>query len=186
MIEKIFDLKLYIPKYCYLTIYEIPFLKLYQEGKRSVFIDIDNTMISYDLAKPTKAVKDLFSHLKEMGYEIIILSNNRRKRVKLVADELGVSYFYKTRKPLKGGFKKALKLTKYSKEEIITVGDQIMTDILGSNRVGLDAILVRCLKRSSEKWYTKLNRRREKNILKGLEKNYPTEYKKIIEVRGKD
>ena len=47
-----------------------------------------------------------------------------------------------------------------------------MTDILGSNRVGLDAILVRCLKRKSEKWYTKLNRRREMKVLKALEEKY--------------
>lgn len=186
MIEKFFDTKLYIPKYCYRTIYDIPFLSLYHDGKRSIFIDIDNTMISYDLALPTKAVIDLFHTLKEIGYEIIILSNNRRKRVKLVSDALDVPYFYRTRKPFKGGFKKALKITKYSKDEIITVGDQLMTDVLGSNRMGLDAILVRCLKRSSEKWYTKLNRRRENNIMNKLEKEFPLEYKKIVEIRGLD
>lgn len=186
MIEKLFKLELYIPKYCYQTIYEIPFLKLYNEGKRSIFIDIDNTMISYDLEKPTKAVKDLIHDVKNMGYEVIILSNNNKKRVKTVAMDLDVDYFYKTKKPLKGGFKKALKLTKYKKEEIITIGDQLITDILGSNRVGLDAILVRCIKRKSEKWYTKLNRRREKNVLKRLEVLYNDKYQEIIKVRGLD
>ena len=186
MIEKMFDLELYIPKYCYQTIYDIPFYKLYNDGKRSIFIDIDNTMISYDQEKPTKAVKELVNDLKKMGYEIIILSNNNKRRVKMVAEDLGVDYFYKTKKPLKGGFNKALKITKYKNDEIITVGDQLMTDILGSNRVGLDAILVRCLKRKSEKWYTKLNRRREMKVLKALEEKYNDKYQEIIKVRGID
>lgn len=176
----------YIPKYAYYTIYDIPFKKLYEEGKRSIFIDIDNTIISYDIEYPPKEVINLFEKIKQIGFEIIIVSNNNQERVEKVANCLDVPYFYNTLKPLKSGFKKALKISKYEKYQIITIGDQLMTDVLGSNRIGLDSILVHCIKRSSEKWYTKINRIREKKILNQIKNEYYEDYIKIIEVRGND
>ena len=64
------------------------------------------------------------------------------------------------------------------------IGDQLMTDILGSNRMGLDGILVKAIKRKTEKWYTKLNRRRENNVMKKIKKLYLDKYNKIVSVRG--
>lgn len=51
---------------------------------------------------------------------------------------------------------------KFVKEEIIFIGDQILTDIACANSAELDSLLVKSLTRSSEKWYTKINRLREK------------------------
>lgn len=186
MIERLFKIKKYIPFGCYMTIFDIPFGKLYEEGKRKILIDVDNTMLPYDLKYPTDEIQKLFNDLKEMGYEIILLSNNNYERVSLVGDELGVSYFAKAYKPLKCGFKKALRKLNCDKKEIITIGDQLMTDILGSNRVGLDGILVKAIKRKTEKWYTKLNRKREENVLRRIGKYNLKKYDEIMSVRGED
>jgi len=40
-----------------------------------------------------------------------------------------------------------------------------MTDVLGGKRMGFYVIVVDAIKRKSEKWYTKFNRRLEKRIL---------------------
>lgn len=184
MIEKIFKINKYIPYNCYLTIFDIPFNKLYDEGKRKILIDVDNTMLPYDILLPTKEIKELFDELKDMGFEIILLSNNNKERVKLVADDLKIDYIAKAYKPLKKGFKKAQKMLKCENEEIITIGDQLMTDILGSNRMNMDGILVHPIKRKTEKWYTKLNRHREENVMKRIKKYDIEMYNKIMMVRG--
>ena len=61
-----------------------------------------------------------------------------------------------------------------------------MTDILGSNRVGLDGILVKAIKRKTEKWYTKLNRKREENVLRRIGKYNLKKYDEIMSVRGEN
>jgi len=184
MIEKLFKIEKYIPYDCYLTIFDIPFNKLYDEGKRLILIDVDNTMLPYDLLSATEEIIKLFSELKTIGFKIILVSNNNKVRVGKVAEELDIEYVAKAYKPLKGGFKKALKKVDFKKEEVITIGDQLMTDILGSNRMGLDGILVKAIKRKTEKWYTKLNRRRENNVMKKIKKLYFDKYNKIVSVRG--
>lgn len=186
MIERFFNIKKYIPYGCYMTIFDIPFSKLYAEGKRKILIDVDNTMLPYDLEYPTREIKELFKSLKEMGYEIVLLSNNNEKRVSIVGDDLEVSYFAKAYKPLKKGFKKAMKKLNCEKKIVITIGDQLMTDILGSNRMGLDGILVKAIKRKTEKWYTKLNRKREENVLKRIKEFDVDKYNEIISVRGEN
>ena len=184
MIEKLFKIEKYIPYDCYLTIFDIPFNKLYDEGKRLILIDVDNTMLPYDLLSATEEIIKLFSELKTIGFKIILVSNNNKVRVGKVAEELDIEYVAKAYKPLKGGFKKALKKVDFKKEEVITIGDQLMTDILGSNRMGLDGILVKAIKRKTEKWYTKLKRRRENNVMKKIKKLYLDKYNKIVSVRG--
>ena len=184
MLEKLFKVEKYIPYDCYLTIFDIPFDKLYEKGKRKILIDVDNTMLPYDLLLPTEEIKELFLKLKTMGYEIVLVSNNNKKRVGLVANDLEIKFIAKAYKPLKSGFKKALKIVNAKKTEIITIGDQLMTDILGSNRMGLDGILVKAIKRKSEKWYTKLNRRRENNVMKKIKVNNNEMYNKIMSIRG--
>ena len=45
-------------------------------------------------------------------------------------------------KPFKKKFKKILKLYKLDIYEVALVGDQLLTDILGANRMGFTSILV--------------------------------------------
>ena len=86
------------------------------------------------------------------------------------------------KKPLKCGLRKALKyLDVKNKNEVISVGDQLMTDVLGSKRSNIDCILVKPLKKSNEKWYTKLNRKNEKHVLKRIKKFNEQIYREIEE-----
>ena len=50
------------------------------------------------------------------------------------------------------------------------MGDQLVTDISGFNKLGVDSILVKTIDQKNQKWYTKINRLREKNILKKIKK----------------
>ena len=56
-------------------------------------------------------------------------------------------------KPLKFGFKKALKTIGLRAEEVCMIGDQVFTDVLGANRLKIASIYVRPINKK-EYWYT--------------------------------
>lgn len=184
MMSILFKTEAYLPYDCFTTIFDIDYNKLYENGKKIILIDIDNTIMPYDISIPTSKELELFEKIQSIGFKVIFISNNHKNRVKSIADAFNVKYVYKAYKPLKSGFRRALKLIEYSdKKEIITIGDQMITDILGSNRSKLDGILVKPIKRKNEKWYTKLNRISENRVIRKMEKKYPEIAKKIIELR---
>lgn len=175
----------YIPYDCYKTVYDIDYNKLYEEGKRIILMDIDNTLIPYDVVSPEQKLIDLINQIINIGFRIVFISNNHKRRVEPFARLFNSDYVYSAWKPMKKGYKRALKFTKHKHiNEIIAIGDQVMTDVLGANKVGIRCILVKPLKIVNEKWYTKLNRRVENRIIGKLKKNHYEEYLKIKELKG--
>lgn len=122
--------------------YEIDFDGLYKAGYRGVIFDIDNTLVPHG-APADKRACELFSHLKELGYQCMLLSNNKEPRVKMFHDAVGVAYIYKAGKPKTGNYRKAMEQMGTSVENTIFVGDQIFTDVYGANLAGIRTILVK-------------------------------------------
>ena len=122
------------------NIYEINYEKLKKMGKKYLFFDLDNTIISYLQNKPTKENKILFDKLKKMGFEVFIFSNSPSNRLEPFEKELNVKAFSGSMKPLKKGYKKVLNM--YDKDKCVFIGDQIMTDVIGAKRNGLYVIFI--------------------------------------------
>lgn len=157
------------------SIFDIDYNKLYSNGKRLILTDLDNTLISYKTTEPTDELYKWKSELEGMGFEIIIVSNSGKKRVKHFANMLGIKYVNLSTKPLKRGFKKALKIasTKYKKEEVVVLGDQLLTDVYGAKRMKLSMVLVKAIDNKTERLVTKHNRKNEDKMLKKVcKKNY--------------
>lgn len=157
------------------SIFDIDYNKLYSNGKRLILTDLDNTLISYKATEPTDELYKWKSELEGMGFEIIIVSNSGKKRVKHFANMLGIKHVNLSTKPLKRGFKKALKIasTKYKKEEVVVLGDQLLTDVYGAKRMKLSMVLVRAIDNKTERLVTKHNRKNEDKMLKKVcKKNY--------------
>ena len=74
--------------------YVIDFDRLYEEGYRGVIFDIDNTLVPHGAPADERACA-LFAHLKELGFQCMLLSNNKEPRVKMFNDAVHVSYIYK-------------------------------------------------------------------------------------------
>lgn len=185
MIHYLFKLKKFVPAACYQSVFDIDYNKLYEDGNRIILIDLDNTLIPYDIFDAEEKHIELFEKLNEIGFKVIIISNNKENRVKRFSDAINCDYVYSACKPLKSGYKKALKKIKsYKKNEIISIGDQIMTDVLGSSRLGVRCLLVKPIKKKTEKWYTKFNRWMERGVLKRLKRKYPDVYQDIIDLEG--
>jgi len=132
----------FFPKEYLNSTYEIDFEKRYMDGKRGVIFDIDNTLVPHGLPADERALA-LFEKLKAIGYQAVLLSNNKEPRVKSFAEQVGALYIYKAGKPLPAGYEKALELMKIEKSQALFIGDQIFTDVWGAKRCGIDTILVK-------------------------------------------
>lgn len=110
---------------------------------KALILDVDNTLIDYD-RNMSKKVIEWSNLVQSSGIKLYILSNtNKKDKVIEVAKKLNIDkYKFFAKKPLKCGFKKAIKDLNEKNENIAVVGDQIFTDILGGNRLKLFTILV--------------------------------------------
>ena len=161
------------------TIFDIPYKKLKKENIKLLLFDLDNTIIPfYDEIVPLKT-KEKFTDLKK-DFTVVIFSNSRKKRVKKIASQLDVFYLSFAKKPLPFSFKKILKEYDVRKDEIVIIGDQLFTDILGGNKFNIKTVLVEPLA-IKELFITKFNRFLEKICFKKLSKKYGFEKGKYYE-----
>lgn len=178
MIHLILPTDKFLPNEFHKDFYAIDFASLYKSGKRLILTDLDNTLISYEESEPNKQIDDKFEELTKLGFEVILVSNNIQARIDVFKDGLTIQGYGNCRKPLKHGLKKAHKNAskEYSKDQIVVIGDQLMTDVFGANRFGAYSILVNPIKRKTEKWYTRINRRIEEKMLVKIKKKRNEKY----------
>lgn len=118
--------------------------RLWKQGKRLLLLDVDNTLVTWRGENFSDPVLKWIERAKGMGFEICIISNTRRvERLRRLSEILGVETVRGRFKPSRAMFRLALSKFKRPASEAIMVGDQMMTDILGANRAGIEAIWVR-------------------------------------------
>lgn len=147
------------------TVHELNTGLLSEKGISSIIIDIDNTLVSWDTKEPDEKVNQFVCRLVEEGFKICILSNNTKKRVEEFNKCLKLPAIHKAIKPSKTAFVKAMKLMDASAENTAVIGDQLFTDVLGGNRMGLYTILVSPICDKEFVW-TRIVRLLEKAVLR--------------------
>ena len=159
----------YVPDIYTKSIYSIDYDKLKERGIKCILFDLDNTIAPITIKQPTKKIKDLFVELKNKGFKLIIFSNNNKTRLKPFKDELEVDCAFSCKKPMKKKYEIILKDYKYSISEVVIIGDNIVTDILGGNKVGITTILVNPIS-NKECLIAQATRLIEKGVIKRLSK----------------
>lgn len=154
------------PDSSYLTIYDINIEELRLKGIKGLIIDIDNTLAPWKAEFLEEKVKLWLIDLKSSGVKVCFVSNGHKQRIKNLVIDLDIPYIYQAQKPTKRGFLKALNILQTAPSETALIGDQIFTDILGGNRIGLTTILVEPIDRSYEFITTKVFRLMERVIFK--------------------
>lgn len=160
----------YVPDIYQKSIYKINYDTLYSRGIRCLLIDLDNTIAPITMKGPNKKTKELFNDLKTKGFKIIIFSNSTKSRMKTFKEELDVECIFNAMKPFKLKYQKVLDTYKFQEPQIACIGDQLLTDIKGGNKMGLTTILVNPVG-VKEKFITKISRCFEKKILRRLRDN---------------
>ena len=122
--------------------YEIDYETLYQNGKRAIIFDIDNTLVPHGAPADERAIA-LFQRLHAIGYHTLLLSNNKEPRVKSFSDAVGSTYIFKAGKPGLKGYQKAMKRLQSTPASTLFVGDQLFTDVWGAKKAGILTYLVK-------------------------------------------
>ena len=162
-------LQLLCPNQCVDAVPLIDLAELKRLQIEALLLDLDNTITpwrSYELASGVEE----WVRQANQTMKVCIVSNSRTpKRVRVLAEMLGISFVKRGGKPRRVGFREALKLLGVEPSKAAVIGDQIFTDILGGNRLGAHTILVRPLN-SREFIGTKVSRLGEKLVLRMLER----------------
>lgn len=182
LMDLLFKIKNFIPQEYHKSIYEIDYAKLYESGKRIILTDLDNTLVSYHEETPTEENMEWKKKLIDMGFEIVIVSNSNAKRVKKYSEAIDLDYQHRAYKPLKIGFKKGLKkaLKAYKPEEVVMLGDQLLTDVFGANRMKFYVCFIEAVSIRTDRFTTRFNRHFEKKVVKRIKKKYPEKYEEVF------
>ncbi|MGI6604298.1 MAG: YqeG family HAD IIIA-type phosphatase [bacterium] len=124
------------------TVHDLPLDELAERGIKGLIFDLDNTLLHWNVCQVDNQIQSLLARLRERGFRSCLLSNNRKDRVEVVAQVMGLPAIPKAGKPRRRAFRQALDILQTKALETAVVGDQLFTDILGGNRLGLLTILV--------------------------------------------
>lgn len=156
----------FIPDMYQKSIYTIDYKKLKKRKIKCLLFDLDNTLVPYTESVPSQDVKELF-HMLELDFKVIILSNSGKNRLRPFKEILNVDVAFSSKKPFKKKYLKIMDIYNYKPEEIACVGDQLMTDVLGANRVGCLSVLINPIGTKEPVW-TRFNRVWENLVMKKL------------------
>jgi len=131
--------KMYVP-----ALAEVDLDSLKAQGIEAIMLDLDNTILPWkDHDVPEQSLKWIRSAIA-CGMKLCIVSNTHNpKRLRKIADGLGIPCLYRLAKPRKKGLKEAMAMMNSTPETTAIIGDQIFTDILGGNRLRVLTVLVK-------------------------------------------
>ncbi len=138
---------------------KIDYKQLEVAGIKLLCFDLDNTLDIPDrmTEQLIPTCIEALEKISETNLEILITSNNSiPERVKSFADIINKPYIAQMNKPFLKNYKKSEIINQYAKEEIIFIGDKLVTDVIGGNRFGCKTVLVDPLVSNKRHWYTKI------------------------------
>ncbi|MCK1200114.1 YqeG family HAD IIIA-type phosphatase [Streptococcus uberis] len=161
----------YRPTFMVEAVYDLRADDLLRHGITAVLVDLDNTLIAWNNPDGTPEVRAWLDEMTIADISVVVVSNNNYKRVERAVSRFGVDFISRAMKPYARGINIAIERYGFDRNEVIMVGDQLMTDIRASHRAGIKSVLVKPLVKS-DAWNTKINRFREKRVFSKLEKKY--------------
>ena len=118
---------------------------LMDQGIRLLMLDFDNTIVPYTTSEPTEQMENWLKMMAASPVRICVVSNSKRPRVRVFCEKYGIPCITHARKPFSKGIRECLKQFGLEPWECALAGDQIYTDTLGANGVGVRSILVKAI-----------------------------------------
>jgi len=114
--------------------------KLRSMGIEVIALDADNTSSFDRTTEPIPGAVDWVESMKKAGFEIVLLSNGKKKRAKILADQYDIPVLGLCCKPLPFGYWRAVLKFRKNPAKFVMIGDQLFTDIWGANMWGYQSI----------------------------------------------
>ena len=162
--------KLFFPDFFYKAFYEISPRFLKENGFKTVFLDVDNTLTEHNCPDPLEQTAKWLEDLKEEGLTAVLFSNNSEQRVSVFAEVLGLPYIHRANKPLRRKVVRFLRNKNIARGEACLIGDQVFTDVLCGSLTGIKSFLVDPVSVESKSLFFKIKRGLEKFALRKYEK----------------
>jgi HAD superfamily (subfamily IIIA) phosphatase, TIGR01668 len=109
---------------------------------RAVILDVDNTLADNGSQIPLQGTLEWAKSMRAQGVEMIIMSNNFRERVAPFAAKFDLPFLCVSMKPLPFAYRRAARKMGVRVRDVVVVGDQIFTDVIGANLAFMKSILL--------------------------------------------
>jgi hypothetical protein len=145
-INLIFNYKLWIPENKLDSIVDIKESHLI--NVKGIIFDIDQTIVPYGQTEIPKDILDFINTLK-LKYKCCLLSNypinsNSLTRINSLENTLGIKVVLTSKKkPDPRAYYAAISYLNLNSNEVLMVGDRILTDIIGANNCNINTLLVK-------------------------------------------
>ena len=134
--------KTLMPDYCFDSFSKVTPEFLHSIGAKAVISDIDNTLVPYEIHRPTEEVSLWVKALEENGIALAFVSNNHEDRVAEFNRELSKPAYSDVKKPSAKYLILAMKTLGASPDETLFLGDQLLTDAWAAHNAGIKAAIV--------------------------------------------
>ncbi|MGB4139996.1 MAG: YqeG family HAD IIIA-type phosphatase [Limnochordia bacterium] len=158
-------MKLLLPNKVCNRVTDINLAELRKLGISGLMLDLDNTLVRYDSEELDQEFKAWVAQAKAEGFKICLVSNGRPKRVLSFAQLMDIPPVIRAYNPKRSPFLQALRLLSKDAPQVAMIGDQLFTDVLGANRLGIYTILITPLGKK-ELSTTRLVRKLEQRMLR--------------------
>ena len=106
---------------------------LKKEGVKLLLCDLDNTLRLHSEKEPADELFDWVEELKNAGINIIIISNNgRKKMMQKFCEPLGIDCVWWAKKPVSTKLTAAIEKYQVKPTEAVMLGDKWSTDVLAA------------------------------------------------------
>lgn len=130
------------------AVWEIDLDWLAGRGIRGLILDLDNTLVDWNGTRVRPQVRAWLEAARRRGMRLCVASNAMRGgRVARVARALALTAVPRAGKPFPVAFRRAMAALGTEARTTCAIGDQVFTDMLGANWLGMMTILVKPLSR---------------------------------------
>lgn len=125
------------------AVWQVDLEALWQRGIRGIILDLDNTLAPWRRDEVVPEARAWIAAAQGRGFRLCLVSNaSSRRRLRRVAGALGILQAGIGSKPFPAAFRRAMAAMGTDPGSTCAIGDQVLTDVLGANWLGLTTVLV--------------------------------------------
>jgi HAD superfamily phosphatase (TIGR01668 family) len=134
-------LRLLAPRYYVAAVFHLTPSRLRAWGIEALMLDLDNTLVVWGRIEPPEEVLAWLEDLRQSGIPVCLVSNTLSRRLGAATVVFDLPAAPGRSKPSADKLRRALRILGTSPERTAMVGDQLFTDVLAGNRLGVPTIL---------------------------------------------
>ena len=132
---------LFVPDMYASAIEHVDLDRLERSGVEALLLDLDNTLIPWGSDQMAASMSQWLEGARGR-FRIGMVSNALPDRVERWSRELEIPAISRAAKPRRGGYRELLGDMGIAPGRAAVIGDQLVTDVVGGNRMGMTTVLV--------------------------------------------